>query len=179
MPTNAYDQLHQHFKELGYRQLCQATLHSTTYGTVLIRKLSDHEHCGQVLFHDGKCCTVQTGDLNRFLNGEGVNLAKYLRAVGLEPVATAKPTVSKPRRQPTVTQPAQPSVRQSIKDTIRALLTVGPCTLEELCAKTGASTRTVLGTIAFLKTPARAGKLGPMNIVKAANGSFNVAKKSD
>lgn len=47
--------------------------------TMLTREYSLGKHCGQIIFKDGECATLQSQDVQHVLNNQEINMSKYTR----------------------------------------------------------------------------------------------------
>jgi hypothetical protein len=62
------------FESIGYQPVL-----STTTASVLTREYEPDKHCGQIIFKDGECATLQSQDVERVLNNEEINMQKYTK----------------------------------------------------------------------------------------------------
>lgn len=63
------------FHQQGYQ-----TLLMNDTAAMLTREYEPGKHCGQIIFKDGECATLQSQDVQHVLNNQEINMSKYTEA---------------------------------------------------------------------------------------------------
>lgn len=185
------------FKDLGYQPQFFENI------AVMLREYEPGRHCGQIVFKNGECATLQSQDVQRVLNNEEINMQKYTEEsilalsekerTDLYNKATGSNVQRMQDKQKVVNAvlakqekdvPVTTAKKKSVKAQVRDLLVEGAAIstienpvaygMDELCLKTGGTESSVRTALSDLKSDKYAGVGGALFIVKNSNKEYHI-----